>query len=199
LASSLIPCSCILYHSTFFFFCNDTATTEIYTLSLHDALPISTLTRRRWLTLSSACLASMLCAPTRSCGSSFASSLACLKRSLTSSKRRRPLPKRASVTRLRVRWVVGQTMNRDRPRSELLVKRDARLLEEAREFLSKQAGRPSPEWYARLLDEHGEEIAAVIAWWLWQVQAQLAVLEWWQWTDPLLWMELEASLARRLA
>ena len=24
----------------FFFFCNDTATTEIYTLSLHDALPI---------------------------------------------------------------------------------------------------------------------------------------------------------------
>src|SRR6476620_12709855 len=24
-----------------FFFCNDTATTEIYTLSLHDALPIS--------------------------------------------------------------------------------------------------------------------------------------------------------------
>src|SRR5260370_21910503 len=27
-------------HSTFFFF-NDTATTEIYTLSLHDALPIS--------------------------------------------------------------------------------------------------------------------------------------------------------------
>src|SRR5437867_7237159 len=27
----------------FFFFYNDTATTEIYTLSLHDALPISTL------------------------------------------------------------------------------------------------------------------------------------------------------------
>src|SRR3712207_8717833 len=25
------------------FFCNDTATTEIYTLSLHDALPISTM------------------------------------------------------------------------------------------------------------------------------------------------------------
>src|SRR2546425_9833477 len=30
----------------FFFFFNDTATTEIYTLSLHDALPIS-LRRRR--------------------------------------------------------------------------------------------------------------------------------------------------------
>src|SRR5258708_39610873 len=31
--------------STFFFF-NDTATTEIYTLSLHDALPISAGSRR---------------------------------------------------------------------------------------------------------------------------------------------------------
>src|SRR3989454_12494656 len=34
----------ILLHPTFasfFFFFNDTATTEIYTLSLHDALPIS--------------------------------------------------------------------------------------------------------------------------------------------------------------
>src|SRR5256885_9695839 len=29
------------YHVVFFFFFNDTATTEIYTLSLHDALPIS--------------------------------------------------------------------------------------------------------------------------------------------------------------
>src|SRR5216684_6022150 len=32
--------SLVLYR--FFFFFNDTATTEIYTLSLHDALPIST-------------------------------------------------------------------------------------------------------------------------------------------------------------
>src|SRR2546422_10769523 len=30
----------------FFFFFNDTATTEIYTLSLHDALPISRVQRR---------------------------------------------------------------------------------------------------------------------------------------------------------
>src|SRR2546430_5468284 len=30
----------INYNSSFFFFFNDTATTEIYTLSLHDALPI---------------------------------------------------------------------------------------------------------------------------------------------------------------
>src|SRR5258708_38985601 len=29
-----------LHYSFFFFFFNDTATTEIYTLSLHDALPI---------------------------------------------------------------------------------------------------------------------------------------------------------------
>src|SRR6202011_6416846 len=34
-----------LCHSFFFFF-NDTATTEIYTLSLHDALPISGRGRR---------------------------------------------------------------------------------------------------------------------------------------------------------
>src|SRR2546430_12768607 len=32
---------------SFFFFFNDTATTEIYTLSLHDALPISTGERFR--------------------------------------------------------------------------------------------------------------------------------------------------------
>src|SRR2546427_9339495 len=32
--------------SFFLFFFNDTATTEIYTLSLHDALPISTRKRR---------------------------------------------------------------------------------------------------------------------------------------------------------
>src|SRR3712207_9555190 len=42
--------SCLLYsvHARslfFFFFFNDTATTEIYTLSLHDALPISSAAR----------------------------------------------------------------------------------------------------------------------------------------------------------
>src|SRR2546429_5933694 len=37
--------SSLLY--SFFFFFNDTATTEIYTLSLHDALPIS---RPKWTT-----------------------------------------------------------------------------------------------------------------------------------------------------
>src|SRR5258708_25101139 len=35
---------------SFFFFFNDTATTEIYTLSLHDALPISLL--KNWPTVS---------------------------------------------------------------------------------------------------------------------------------------------------
>src|SRR2546421_6563214 len=37
---------------SFFFFFNDTATTEIYTLSLHDALPISTTSHAsamRWM------------------------------------------------------------------------------------------------------------------------------------------------------
>src|SRR5215469_12043925 len=38
---SLLPSAC-----TFFFF-NDTATTEIYTLSLHDALPISAHAQQR--------------------------------------------------------------------------------------------------------------------------------------------------------
>src|SRR5947207_15646860 len=33
--------SFIFFYLSFFFFFNDTATTEIYTLSLHDALPIS--------------------------------------------------------------------------------------------------------------------------------------------------------------
>src|SRR5438309_11600876 len=32
---------CRVFLSFFFFFFNDTATTEIYTLSLHDAIPIS--------------------------------------------------------------------------------------------------------------------------------------------------------------
>src|SRR2546427_3101727 len=36
----------VLSFLLFFFFFNDTATTEIYTLSLHDALPISPL--RHW-------------------------------------------------------------------------------------------------------------------------------------------------------
>src|SRR5262249_22767309 len=42
--SHSIPVSCTHFTYpmfSFFFFFNDTATTEIYTLSLHDALPIS--------------------------------------------------------------------------------------------------------------------------------------------------------------
>src|SRR5712664_5029697 len=35
------PLDCWCYGMFVFFFFNDTATTEIYTLSLHDALPIS--------------------------------------------------------------------------------------------------------------------------------------------------------------
>src|SRR5687768_17909492 len=48
---------CLLHHYSlrlfvvFFFFFNDTATTEIYTLSLHDALPIfrGTIVRVDWI------------------------------------------------------------------------------------------------------------------------------------------------------
>src|SRR3712207_9231630 len=36
----LHPISTLFPHTSLFFFFNDTATTEIYTLSLHDALPI---------------------------------------------------------------------------------------------------------------------------------------------------------------
>src|SRR3712207_9228561 len=39
---SIVQCSLL-----FFFFFNDTATTEIYTLSLHDALPICQLAYQR--------------------------------------------------------------------------------------------------------------------------------------------------------
>src|SRR5436305_13116343 len=40
-APSLVVTLCRLFgHYVFYFFFNDTATTEIYTLSLHDALPI---------------------------------------------------------------------------------------------------------------------------------------------------------------
>src|SRR5467141_5257083 len=44
----------------FFFFFNDTATPEIYTLSLHDALPLSPCTRRHALAASTADWPAML-------------------------------------------------------------------------------------------------------------------------------------------
>src|SRR5256885_11882699 len=40
----MLSMTTVIAHFVFFFF-NDTATTEIYTLSLHDALPISVATR----------------------------------------------------------------------------------------------------------------------------------------------------------
>src|SRR5438094_9714924 len=43
--SPVVVSVCVISFSFFFF--NDTATTEIYTLSLHDALPISTASRGR--------------------------------------------------------------------------------------------------------------------------------------------------------
>src|SRR6266516_5652537 len=41
----------LIFFYFFFFFFNDTATPEIYTLSLHDALPISPPLSRNWLHL----------------------------------------------------------------------------------------------------------------------------------------------------
>src|SRR2546426_11577480 len=43
--------------ASFFFFFNDTATTEIYTLSLHDALPIFTMLTKRLSGLASGLIA----------------------------------------------------------------------------------------------------------------------------------------------
>src|SRR5277367_6882140 len=45
----LICLFCVFSLSFFFFFFNDTATTEIYTLSLHDALPSAQQDRSRFL------------------------------------------------------------------------------------------------------------------------------------------------------
>src|SRR5262245_66450764 len=44
---SVVIVLCVLTFLSAFFFFNDTATTEIYTLSLHDALPIFPDARRR--------------------------------------------------------------------------------------------------------------------------------------------------------
>src|ERR1017187_10611727 len=46
--TSILPVRCFPFHLFFFF--NDAATTEIYTLSLHDALPICCFSplQRRW-------------------------------------------------------------------------------------------------------------------------------------------------------
>src|SRR5258705_12181129 len=53
----------------FFFFFNDTATTEIYTLSLHDALPIleRSSKRRRFTSLLSAPASSRRMAQAKTC------------------------------------------------------------------------------------------------------------------------------------
>src|SRR4051812_50214126 len=44
----LLSLSPYLIYSFFFFFFNDTATTEIYPLSLHDALPILLMEAKHW-------------------------------------------------------------------------------------------------------------------------------------------------------
>src|SRR2546421_3592392 len=78
----------------FFFFFNDTATTEIYTLSLHDALPISS---------SSVSFPALPCA--RSCHTSPAPA-----------PRSRSTP---SATRRKVRWPSSAPPSRDRKSTRL--------------------------------------------------------------------------------
>src|SRR2546427_12521341 len=46
---------CLLFVTILFFFFNDTATTEIYTLSLHDALPIYSCATTSWTPATSSC------------------------------------------------------------------------------------------------------------------------------------------------
>src|SRR3712207_7542028 len=54
-----------MYCFFIFFFFNDTATTEIYTLSLHDALPISTRRPVRRTAASAGRAAARRCSPAR--------------------------------------------------------------------------------------------------------------------------------------
>src|SRR2546422_11401683 len=69
----------------FFFFFNDTATTEIYTLSLHDALPIWVV-KNLWLIPALPLLAAGLTALAQQRHRRFASSLAILSMSASDRK-----------------------------------------------------------------------------------------------------------------
>src|SRR3712207_7688572 len=70
-----------------FFFCNDTATTEIYTLSLHDALPILSNPRSAISRAFSYSPCESICTPRRPTSSLTKSSFTDSR--LTSSKARR--------------------------------------------------------------------------------------------------------------
>lgn len=82
---------------------------------------------------------------------------------------------------------------------EELLKREDEINRLASEFLTKQALRPEPAWYADLLEEHQAEIAAVVLLWFMEVQDALLAVDWVEWTDPFLWIALEERLARLLA
>src|SRR5438105_9448106 len=71
-----LSCLCLLF---FFFFFHDTATTEIYTLSLHDALPIFMpasfpyiLKKFCRVTVARVCVSSLILTPSRECLASTA-------------------------------------------------------------------------------------------------------------------------------
>src|SRR2546429_9605711 len=66
-----------------FFFFNDTATTEIYTLSLHDALPIS---RHRWTGIWLECLFEARCHTAIGCRSVEDNAAGCTARDRKSTR-----------------------------------------------------------------------------------------------------------------
>src|SRR2546423_7235135 len=101
-----------------FFFFNDTATTEIYTLSLHDALPISSAGPRS--TRSSRCCAAPRAPRTSRSRSeehtSELQSLAYLVCRLLLEKKKTPLARHRTQ---RIFWCIAQHTPRFPPRSSL--------------------------------------------------------------------------------
>lgn len=91
--------------------------------------------------------------------------------------------------------------------ADQITKRVHRLLKQERiddlalaeAFLRRKPHRPAPEWYAVLLEEHGREIAIVIALWLASIRERLARLPFDDWGSSLLWLGFEESLALSLA
>src|SRR5882724_11228784 len=108
---------CASIFSIFFFFFNDTATTEIYTLSLHDALPISgTPCRIPWRSIARA-------TPERSRSEEHTSELQSLRhlvcRLLLEKKKARNQRTRSARTKIRRRSQASRSPARRRRRAPI--------------------------------------------------------------------------------
>src|SRR3989440_9061950 len=108
----------------FFFFFNDTATTEIYTLSLHDALPISSSTAATPTTTRS-------CSSCRTTGSSGTSST----RTTPTPPRRSPQPRSRTSRCCRPRTRSEEHTSELQSRSDLVCRL---LLEKKKTSLDEQ-------------------------------------------------------------